>query len=320
MKKTTKIWLILASVLVVSGLALSMAVLEAVQWDFSALSTQPHEESSHEICEDFSSISIEGDTVDVFFVPAPDGACRVTCLKPATEKFTASVEGDTLVIETTDERAWYHNIGIFFGETAMTVYLPHTEYGALSIEGDSSDIVIPEEFFFESINIMTDTGDVKNYASAAQTIAVQTDTGDILMEKVSAAAVDCSVSTGDITLSQVAVEKDVQMDVTTGDVNADDVTCQSLISDGNTGDMLLKNVIARERFLIGRDTGYITFDGCDAAELSVTTDTGDIKGSLLTDKVFIIRTDTGDVDVPDTVSGGKCELTTDTGDISIKLA
>lgn len=320
MKKTTKIWLILASVLVVSGLALSMAVLEAVQWDFSALSTQAHEEISHEIREDFSSISIEGDTVDIFFVPAPDGACRVTCLKPATEKFTASVEGDTLVIETADERAWYHNIGIFFGETAMTVYLPHTEYGALSIKGDSSDIVIPEEFFFESINIMTDTGDVKNYASAAQTIAVQTDTGDILMEKVSAAAVDCSVSTGDITLSQIAVEKDVQMDVTTGDVNAGDVTCQSLISDGDTGDMLLKNVIARERFLIGRDTGYITFDGCDAAELSVTTDTGDIKGSLLTDKVFIIRTDTGDVDVPDTVSGGKCELTTDTGDISIKLA
>ena len=49
------------------------------------------------------------------------------------------------------------------------------------------------------------------------------------------------------------------------------------------------------------------------------TDTGDVKGSLLSEKIFIPTTDTGDVDVPKTVTGGRCEITTDTGDIKITV-
>ena len=55
------------------------------------------------------------------------------------------------------------------------------------------------------------------------------------------------------------------------------------------------------------------------AELFVETDTGDVRGSLLTEKTFIVQTDTGSVDVPETTTGGKCEITTDTGDIEIEI-
>ena len=61
------------------------------------------------------------------------------------------------------------------------------------------------------------------------------------------------------------------------------------------------------------------FDGCDAGELLVHTDTGDVSGSLLSEKIFIVRTDTGKISVPASVSGGRCEITTDTGDIKINL-
>ena len=56
-----------------------------------------------------------------------------------------------------------------------------------------------------------------------------------------------------------------------------------------------------------------------AAEILIKTDTGDVKGSLLSEKVFVVQTDTGSIDVPKTVSGGRCEITTDTGDIKISL-
>ena len=62
------------------------------------------------------------------------------------------------------------------------------------------------------------------------------------------------------------------------------------------------------------------FKNCDAAELFVESDTGDVKGSLLTDKVFITESDTGRVNVPKTVTGGKCEIITNTGDIEIVIA
>jgi len=45
-------------------------------------------------------------------------------------------------------------------------------------------------------------------------------------------------------------------------------------------------------------TGDVKFDGCDA------------------ENVFI-ETDTGKIDVPRSVAGGSCEITTDTGDIKV---
>ena len=83
--------------------------------------------------------------------------------------------------------------------------------------------------------------------------------------------------------------------------------------------MLLKNVIAGEGFSIERSTGDVGFDACDAAAISVKTETDDVTGSLLSSKIFITRTDTGKVDVPTTVSGGVCEIPTDTGHIRISI-
>ena len=63
----------------------------------------------------------------------------------------------------------------------------------------------------------------------------------------------------------------------------------------------------------------MTFEGSDAAEIFVQTSTGDVEGSLLSSKVFIANTDTGKVDVPKSITGGRCEITTDTGDIRISV-
>ncbi len=123
-------------------------------------------------------------------------------------------------------------------------------------------------------------------------------------------------STGDIGVENITVDL-LDLTVSTGDINLTDIECKNLISKGNTGDIFLKNVVATEKFYIERSTGDVRFDGSDAAEVFVTTDTGNVTGSLLTDKEFIAQTDTGRVEVPKTVNGGKCEIKTDTGDIKI---
>ena len=53
--------------------------------------------------------------------------------------------------------------------------------------------------------------------------------------------------------------------------------------------------------------------------IMVKTSTGNVKGTLLSDKIFVTDTSTGRVSVPKTTSGGKCEITTSTGDIEIEL-
>ena len=63
----------------------------------------------------------------------------------------------------------------------------------------------------------------------------------------------------------------------------------------------------------------LKMNGTSDASITVTTDTGDVRGSLLTDKVFLTETDTGDIDVPKTTTGGRCQITTNTGDIKISI-
>ena len=78
-------------------------------------------------------------------------------------------------------------------------------------------------------------------------------------------------------------------------------------------------MVATETFTIERSTGDVRFEGSDAAQLFVETDTGDVEGSLLSDKVFLVTTDTGEKDVPNSITGGRCEITTDTGDVRITI-
>ena len=107
--------------------------------------------------------------------------------------------------------------------------------------------------------------------------------------------------------------------MSTGKTILTDITCKNLYSDGSTGDISLKNVTASGIFSIERDTGSIKFERCDAGELKIETDTGDVSGSLLSDKVFFTHSSTGRISVPETASGGKCSISTDTGSIRIEI-
>lgn len=113
--------------------------------------------------------------------------------------------------------------------------------------------------------------------------------------------------------------KDINIKLSTGESNLTDIKCQNLKAQASTGNISLNNVLTNEKFSVKTSTGDVKFDHFDAKEIYIKTDTGNVKGNLLTDKVFITNTDTGNVDVPKTVSGGKCEVVTDTGNIKITI-
>ncbi len=319
MSTPTKIWIVIAAVLVVLGGALFVAVMSANQWDFTKLSTSKLVTNNHQISEDFQNISINSDTAKIVLLPSDDETCRVVCYEHEKETHAVAIRDGTLTVSLVDERKWYDHIGINFGAPKVTVYLPKTEYGQLRIKEDTGDIEIAKDFCFDGIDISASTGDVKNYATAKDAIKIKTSTGDISAEGLTAARLDLSVSTGKVTVRSVNCAGEVKIHVSTGDTTLSDVACGSVTSSGSTGDIFLKNVIVAERLSIKRSTGDVTFEGCDAAELKVETDTGWVKGTLLSDKVFIARTDTGKIDVPASVSGGRCEITTDTGNIKISV-
>lgn len=319
MQKRTKIWLIVAALLVISGLIIFSWAMTAYKWDFSKLSTVQYETNIHTINREFSNISISTDTASILFAASQDGHCKIVCYEPENRLHSVDVKDGTLSIQVVDEREWYEYIGITFVAPKITVYLPENQYASLLIKGSTGDIEIPKDCKFKSMDIAVSTGVVANYASVPEFIKIQTNTGSIRLESVSAGELDLTVATGKVTVSNVACAGSASILVSTGKTEITNFTCMNLISDGSTGDIVLNHVIATEMFSIVRSTGDIILDRCDAAKFFLKTNTGDVTGSILTDKVFITTTDTGSVRVPNTITGGKCQIISNTGDIRITI-
>ena len=319
MKKATKAWLIAAAALILSGCALFAGVMTTIGWNFTKLSTVKYETNMHEVDRPFSAIAVTTDTADVAFVLSDDGRCRVECREEENARHTVTVENDTLTVRREDQRPWYDHVGISLGATKVTVYLPETAYSALSVFENTGNVDIPQGLTFVDAEISVTTGDVRFFAAAQGTAKLKTSTGDIRVENISAGSLDLSVTTGKVTLSGAACTGDVTVGVSTGKAVLTAVSCRDLTSTGATGSLSLDRVTATGRFSIKRSTGSVKMNGCDAAEISVKTGTGDVTGTLLTDKVFITATGTGRVDVPQTTTGGRCEIVTGTGDIRIQI-
>ena len=274
------LWLIIAFSLILIGCIVFGGVMMALDWDFSKLSTEKYATNEYTFSEEIQNISIMTNTADITVIPCESETSRIVCYEQQNLLHTVTVADGTLSIRLNDSRKWYDYIGIGFSTPKITLYIPQKEYNKISLKASTSDIH---------------------------------------MECLHAEGMDLAVTTGDITVSNTTCLKDVKIQVSTGKTNLSDLWCQNLFTDGDTGDITLKNVIAAEKFDIERTTGDVKFESCDAGEISVETDTGNVTGSLRTEKIFIAETDTGCVDVPHCITGGKCEIETDTGNIKITV-
>ncbi len=320
MKTGTVVILIIAVILVIIGAVIFTSALFAADFDFNKLSSEKYETNTYRVDGNFENIEIECETADVTFKPSADGNCRVECNENEKLKHSVTVKDGILRVSANDERKWYDHI-TFFGsrKASVTVYLPETIYASLSVDVTTGDVRLPRGFEFGSIMIDGTTGDVEIASEVTNTLDVRSTTGDIEVSDVSAGDIILSVTTGDIEVDNVVGDGDFTFKFTTGGVEMDNVTCKNFDGKGSTGDISLENVIAKEKLSVKTGTGDVIFEGCDAEEIYLKTTTGHVKGTLLSEKIFIADTSTGKVNVPKTTSGGKCEITTTTGDVRIRV-
>lgn len=319
MSKAKKWWLIIAAVLLAAGLFIFLGAMAALNFDFWKLNLMKFETNTYELSEDFEEIAIDVDTTEIEFARSDDGQCKIICFEREREKHSAAVKDGTLTIDTVDTRKWYDYIGFSIGSPKMTVCLPREKYASLSVNTHTGDIEIPEAFTFDRLTVAGTTADVECRASVSNEMNIDLTTGSIAVSETNVGTLALSVTTGRIEVNSVTCNGAMEVSTTTGGTKLRDVTCQSLTSRGDTGRVTLKNVIASDLMSIERSTGNVVFDGSDAGQIQVKTSTGHVTGTLLSPKVFITETGTGRIRVPKTASGGKCEITTGTGNIEIDI-
>ncbi|MBQ6411987.1 MAG: DUF4097 family beta strand repeat protein [Ruminococcus sp.] len=300
MSRTAKIWLIIAGICVILGPALIIGATAAAGGG-NLFNAQKYETVTHEIGSTFDQIAVDTDITDVTIATANEKQCRVECSEPEKMKHTAEVENGTLVIRSSDSRQWYEHLFSFASHSPkVVVYLPQSAYASLQIDTHTGDVTIPSGFTFDTLTVNNNTGDVECSASVTKTLTVKEDTGDISLSCPNAGELDITASTGDIDVTSAKVKGTVSVK-------------------SSTGDITLTDTVAEKKFQIESSTGDVGFKGCDAADIKVKTSTGDVTGTLLSDKIFVTDTSTGDVKVPQTSSGGRCEISTSTGDILIQI-
>ena len=121
MRTKTKIWLIIASILMFSGVVIFGGLMMMLKWDFSKLSTAKYETNIYEITENFDDVSIKSDTADIKFVLSNEDKCKVECYETVNSKHSVIVEDGKLDIKVTDTRT----LGDFVGNIGLNFYSPN---------------------------------------------------------------------------------------------------------------------------------------------------------------------------------------------------
>ena len=159
MNRSTKIWLIAATALILAGVILFGVTMSLCGWDFLKLSTTEFTTTSHEISESFKGVTITASTADITVLPSEDGTAKVVCHEDVKQKHRVEVVDGTLKITAPDSRAWYEMIGVSFESTALTLYLPRDVISSLDVSLSTGDVKI-SDLVCQGLKFHSTTGDL----------------------------------------------------------------------------------------------------------------------------------------------------------------
>ena len=358
MRRTLKA-IIVAVALIVAGSVLAGCGLWGLngQWDLLTGSGKLVT-TTETLSGDFTNIDANVFWLDVELLPSPDGTCHYKSVIHKNMPCTVTVENGTLKIDQPDNRKPHEQIGIVQGDVYLQLYLPADTYESLTFRGRTSDLEISDNFRFQNVTVENSTGDVLLQCQVEKQLNVTCSTGDVTISNVNCDSLSVSTSTGDVAIS-VVKGGDLSVSTRTGDCRIDyanmsgkllltsttggkflnKVDCGSLNMTATTGetrinnvyvsadaqltsgagDWTLYNLVVTGDANMESSTGDWDLDNCDAANIRIETSSGDVEGTLRSEKIFFADSNTGDIEVPRTTSGGTCQITTTTGDIEIDI-
>lgn len=358
MKKAKKISVIVAVCMIVVGLISSFISLACVGFDMAKVDMVEWKTNTYEIKDSFENISITGLEAAVALVASTDGTCKVVCTENEHIYDDIKVVDHTLTIKRIDNGKWNFNFGVSLEETKITVYLPMTEYKKLLLDNTSGRLDVPVDFVFEEAKVGNSSGKIAFKANVTGELVVENTSGGIYVGENQVGSLKATGSSGGIEVSSVCVNEDMEVrstsggvrisDVeskgisvkgssgsirlssivakenldlngTSGSIHLSDIECVNITGENSSGSIKCSNVIASGDMRLENNSGGISLDACDAANLRLSATSGSIRGNLLSPKKFLAEATSGSVDVPESASGGLCEVSTTSGSIRIRV-
>ncbi|MGN0614572.1 MAG: DUF4097 family beta strand repeat-containing protein [Porcipelethomonas sp.] len=320
MKKSKKTAMITAASLIAAGAVISFGALFAMDFDIKKINTVTLGTNTYTVDQAFDNISVEGAECNVRLRPSDENFCKVVCYESDRIYHSVEVMDNTLKIEREDISKWYDNImNICWNDMEVTVYLPKNEYKTLRIENISGNVEIPGGFTFDDAVIKSSSGDVKFSADVNNALSVEANSGDLTVSNTSPGKLSTKTSSGDIKIECVNSGTELTAETTSGEMKITDFNGKNISAESSSGDITFSGCLASGNIKTESISGEVRMYNCDADSLWIKTSSGDVSGTTLTEKIFITDTSSGDVNVPQSVTGGKCEIITDSGDIEFEI-
>ena len=275
-------------------------------------------EKEYDLTESFENIEIDIDTADIEFIKSDVNKVKVT--EKEKEYHKVNVIDNRLVIRSYNELKWFERIFNFsFKKMKVQIYLNKTSFDKLNINESTGDIKMPSDFNFNDAIVNLSTGDVNFNAKVTNDLSIDSSTGKVIVRNFDGRDIVINGSTGDLELINSVLTGDLVVSRSTGDITLANVRANNLKGKTSNGDFTLVDVLITNQINVKTSTGDIELDDSDAATLYIETTTGKVTGTLLTEKVFVVETSAGKVNVPKTQSGGLCEIHTSTGKVNIEI-
>lgn len=319
MKSAKKVAIRVSVLLILAGLIIGVVALMSIKFNFSELNTMEFVTNTYFIDEAFNNIYVEGAECDVRLILTEDEKCKVDCSEGDKISHSVTVENDTLKIIRNDNRDWYEYTGVYWGRMEIAVYLPKSEFDSLYVMSLSGDIDIPADFAFDDAELHNSSGEVRFKAEVSEDLLIKTISGDIYAEKTCPKSLTVNASSGNVTLEGITLETDLAVTTVSGDIAVEDIECGNVNIETSSGEVVFSKLLAEENIHIETISGDVDLLKSDAETLWIRTSSGEVFGTLLTEKIFVTSTSSGEVDVPGTASGGKCEIKTVSGDIKFSI-
>ena len=282
--------------------------------------------NTYDLDQSFNKFNFDLDVADVEFRVSDNDKSQVICEEKEKQPHEVKVSNDTLYITASDQREWYEKAFDFnYKPQKVTVYMPAKEYDAFLLKSSTGNLKMPNDFSFASGDIKESTGNIDWKANVNGLIKVETSTGGIALKGIKADKAEIKASTGNVLLEQLEVSQKIDVKTSTGNIAIKETTARDLETKCSTGHVALVDTVITESIKNKTGTGDVGYKDSDAKNIDIETDTGDVVLELLTKKMVYYQTDTGKVRIPKLDASeladvvGVCNITTDTGDITVSF-
>ncbi len=314
------IFLIIACAVLLCGIAVSGAALWYTDFDFTSLD----DISKREILESsavINYINIDSENAVVNIMPSVGNNCIVEYVGADKDICSASVStGNLMVTQKNAPESWGF-AAPRFSEVRIDIYIPDSYYELFNVKSKSGSVSVYDGFSCRKTHIETESGSVNISFSDSDsgTVEISAESGSVTARGIRDCESVClKTESGRIDIADIYTDY-LRVETESGRQELSDIHAVRTDIASESGSVSLKNAVSQAFLNISTKSGAVSLNGADSSEINIETVSGRVEGSLISPKIFDVKSSSGKITVPKSQGRSLCNIRTLSGSVNIEI-